>query len=471
MNHYSEHVLEMYVVGSEKVESQRHEIDAHLRECHGCRALVTSIGEFYGEMKQEYDRTEGLEPKEQKALVPVDLSVTPLNEPFASPVLYKPQTMLEKIRYYLIRYPVRTVSAGVASTSLLASLVFFTIGDFLQDRNPSMYTYNNKTGYFEVYNKRYTKLWELPIVSVENLSESEINQHLTFSRIADFNGDSVNEVLTTARLPDDRTAIFQNKLRVFDAKKNLLFAKDFNTDFQYLNRLYDNVFSASALLVEDFEGHGKNQIVVSAINIRSPMYLQRLDGNLNVLGEYWHFGQLGGLFAKDINNDGINEIITFGVDDSQDTVNVTRLCVIVLDATKITGRKKSTATPGFAMPLSDAEILYLHFPLCDMNVVLGNIPNKIHFQSETDGLLTFSTTSNRPDNAPDFHYLFSNDMRVVEVKSTTATERVREQLIKEGKVKGSIDKAYLENLKNEVLYWNGTSWQKGWTKVNHSLAQ
>ncbi|MBI5216597.1 MAG: hypothetical protein HY960_12670 [Ignavibacteriae bacterium] len=471
MNHYSEHVLEMYVVGSEKVESRRQDIELHLRECHGCRTLVSNIREFYGEMKEEYERNESLEPKERSALVPVELSVTPLNEPFSAPVLYRPQTFIQKIQYYLIRYPVRTVAAGVASSSLLYALTFFALGDLLQDRNPAIYNYNNKTGYFEVFNKGYNKLWELPILVDDNLNEFEIHNRITFTKIADLNGDKVNEVATTIRLPDDEKAIFQQKLRVFDSKKNLIFFKGFNSDFQYLNRRYDNVFTAHALLVEDFTGAGKNDIIVSATSIRSPMYLQRIDAGGNVLGEYWHFGQMNGLFSKDITNDGINEIVAFGIDDALDSVHVERLCIVVLDGTKISGKKKSTVSQGFAMPFSDAEILYLQFPICDMNVVLGNKPNNLTFQSEKEGLLTFSTTSNRPDNVPDFHYLLSNDMKVVEVKSTTATDRVREQLIKEGKLKGSIDKTYLENLKNEVQYWNGTSWQKSWTKVNHSLAQ
>ncbi len=47
MQHIDEHIIELYVLGSELVEERRDEIERHFAECHGCRALADQIQAFY----------------------------------------------------------------------------------------------------------------------------------------------------------------------------------------------------------------------------------------------------------------------------------------------------------------------------------------------------------------------------------------------------------------------------------------
>jgi predicted anti-sigma-YlaC factor YlaD len=43
MHHIDEHTLELYTLKAEEVAERVDEIEAHLEECHGCRALVEEM--------------------------------------------------------------------------------------------------------------------------------------------------------------------------------------------------------------------------------------------------------------------------------------------------------------------------------------------------------------------------------------------------------------------------------------------
>jgi len=76
--------------------------------------------------------------------------------------------------------------------------------------------------------------------------------------------------------------------------------------------------------------------------------------------------------------------------------------------------------------------------------------------------------SSGPDNyAHDFQYYLTKELRVIEVKTNNTTNQVFAKLVDEGKLKGKIDRAYLEDLKNRVQYWDGEKWSNTWTMINH----
>ena len=57
------------------------------------------------------------------------------------------------------------------------------------------------------------------------------------------------------------------------------------------------------------------------------------------------------------------------------------------------------------------------------------------------------------------------DLKVMEVKFTSVTLETYATLKTEGKVHGTFDKEYLEDLKNGVEYWNGQEWVKEATEI------
>lgn len=48
------------------------------------------------------------------------------------------------------------------------------------------------------------------------------------------------------------------------------------------------------------------------------------------------------------------------------------------------------------------------------------------------------------------------------------TDRLHEELRRQGKITSTLDQAYLENLRQGVRYWDGSQWVKQVTKVKHA---
>jgi hypothetical protein len=86
---------------------------------------------------------------------------------------------------------------------------------------------------------------------------------------------------------------------------------------------------------------------------------------------------------------------------------------------------------------------------------------------EGGDVFVFVVANSRPDAkeyAP-FHYLFSRDFRILEVKSSHNAITTHEKLVQEGKISGSIDASYLKRLKGGVRYWDGVGWRSEPVKV------
>jgi hypothetical protein len=71
--------------------------------------------------------------------------------------------------------------------------------------------------------------------------------------------------------------------------------------------------------------------------------------------------------------------------------------------------------------------------------------------------------------APSFEYIFARNMAIIQVKAQDPTGPIHDQLVREGKLTGKFDEAYLDNLKNEVRYWDGKEWRRERVMVSHNL--
>ena len=67
----------------------------------------------------------------------------------------------------------------------------------------------------------------------------------------------------------------------------------------------------------------------------------------------------------------------------------------------------------------------------------------------------------------DLEYMFSRDFKVLQVKSTSVTEALYKRLVQQGRLTGSLDKKYLENLRDGIRYWDGEDWVREAVKVKH----
>jgi hypothetical protein len=193
---------------------------------------------------------------------------------------------------------------------------------------------------------------------------------------------------------------------------------------------------------------------------RSPGAVVRLDNGGKTVGEYWNFGTIEGMFQFDVNGDGTSEIVIYGRDDTEEEGAGSHPFIAALDPERLTGLTEAGPAAGFGYGRSVAEIAYIRLPRTDLNAATYSQPVVWwHDVASTENatIFRFQVQGAQPGKM-DFEYLFTADLRPVQVKSTTWTENLVRRLRGEGKVVGPIDAGYLSRLKDSIQRWNGTGW-------------
>ena len=473
MQHIDEHTIELYVLGSGLVKEQRNEIERHFAECHGCRALAGQMEAIYRDAEKRLAEQPDLEMKPGKALVRAHHEpVLFAGESYDYPIPYQPKTVIGKFTYFVRRHP---VAAGVGGFGMAGVLVLLGMlisnpfkradGSTVTDHNPAFRNYNTTTDMLEVLNADHQLLWQRKGPDIPSAQDRENQSGSYETLIADLYGDGKNELMTCLNILGYNTSANDKHLLVFDYEGKLLWNQKFTEDVHYLGRSYSPHFNAAALLVTEERGTGEKNIIVMASNeSRSPSILYRLDNHGNVLGTYWHFGLVLALYSFDLKGDGSQEIILCGKNDVNDTTHEEFSSVAVLDPLKIIGQRRSTTCPGFELPPSDAEMFYLKFPRVDIDDV--NHTSSAIYKMEKSDSATLKFKMGNFDNWM-FDFFIDHTMRVLETKSYDRTDILHKQLEEQGKLSGTIDRAYLENLKKGVRYWDGREWRKEATQVSH----
>ncbi|MBA4311874.1 MAG: hypothetical protein C0417_04495 [Chlorobiaceae bacterium] len=474
MHHIDEHTIELYVLGSDLVKEQIAEIEAHLKECRGCRTLAGQMEAFYKNAEDSLQISKNYVKngtQKSKALVRINKAVEQYYDPFAPPVRYHTNTPLAKMFYFVRRHPVAVSISSFASFIVVGWL----LNDFIKpvakdnaitDKNPSSFLYNTNANMLEIYNKQDEKLWE--IISPGLLERFNHDRLVKRSStvLCDIDNNDTNEVITNISLRKEG----EHSLKILNAYKKIILEKEFVVPFNYLNRTYSPNFSPDGIVVNNFKNKEKKEIILITENIgRSPAFVARLDEKGNEIGRYWHFGYFMSMFPLDVNNDGKEELVLCGKNDTPDSINQEYPVIAVIDPLKIIGDTKSTACPGFNWKFSDAELFYIRFPRSDINDQLKCIPqvNSMNVESESDISFFSPISGDYAEQDLGFDFYFSKNLKIRRVKSNSAIIRFRANMVNKGKLAGEIDQPYLDNLKNNIRYWDGKKWRKEWTMVKH----
>lgn len=469
MNHIDEHTIEMYVLGSELVKERREEIEAHFKECHGCRTLAEQMEEFYQKAEEELEEVNP-ERAKSKALVRSRVGLATMQEPYGFPAQYTPTTPLAKVFYFIRRHPVTTVVTSFTAIAALGwflndAIRNFSSKDVITDKNPSYPHINPNNATIEIYNKENQLLWFVSTRITNQISQTDLERLTQQIIISDLDGDKNNEVITTLQIGGGPFS--KHPVTIFSSSGKLIREINFSEKVQFRGAKYQDTFGANELICEDFEGNGKKEIIVMTNGGRSPNILNRLTKDGSVLGQYFHFGVAQ---IAVINIHGKRRILYFGQNnvDEPDSLSYAVLCV--LDPLKIVEKAEASDSRGFGLQVSNAEIFMIRFPFSDMNYVWKSL-NEIERINETmtNGTRTINvhTRGLYRGKHPIFEYIFNENMEIIEVKFDSGTLQLRMESIANGKISGTIDKLYLENLKNGVRYWDGKEWRREWTMVVH----
>ncbi len=467
MQHPDEHTLELYVLGSASVAGQTQEIEHHLTQCIGCRETVERMTTFYREVNADLAQQPQSEGRKDEALVEIHKRITKTREPDPPAIPLRPVTRIQRFQYFMRQHPVMTGGGTFAALAGFAMLLNTAPSFFKENRNPYLINYNDLEKRIEILDRRYEKLWSFPSDDAQKIGTYNGRGLRQEIALFDIDGDGENEVLSCTTFPEDKNGT-DRPFRVLDANGNTKQKYSFKSEIHYLQRTYSDNWNASMFVI-DSSDRTNPSLIVAWSGGRSPAVVTRMNRKLEVEGEYWHFGSIVGMRLVDLNDDGKPELFISGQNEALDSIRGEFPAFAVLDPSRIVGTGKSATTPGFAIPASQAELFYVGLPVSSISAALDvhetvrgmfNV-GPTYFSTSVDGAWYRELPIS-------FEYVFSRDLRVVEVKSGNATDAVHRLLAKEGKLSGKLDPAYLQNLKSGVRYWDGLEWRKEVAGVNNS---
>jgi len=182
----------------------------------------------------------------------------------------------------------------------------------------------------------------------------EFETDIKFYELSDLDGNGNKEIIIVTMNEGDQP----NFLYVLNSNGDKLW----DYDFSKIKNIYNgssNRFIAWDLIVKDLWNNGTKNILVSLRN--SPYYATDLvlfDKSGQILGNYWHPGNIYDIEVIDIDKDGINEIICGGVNNDWNSYNSYYVPVIsVLNPARMDGQ----ATPwlGDYPPASEKQYIVL----------------------------------------------------------------------------------------------------------------
>ncbi len=448
-DHPDERTIELFVLKSDLLKDQRAVIARHLKECAGCAELLREIEEYYAEAGRLQSAQE---EKTAHALYAPDRAIKPRDFPQAGVVakpISVPQKFVQSIRHHPLRW-----SAG--SLAVVAVALFLLPQVFTLDRNPAYA--RGKDEFIIAYNAAGNELWRKYIGEGYDLkmAPSWITRHTDRALATyDVDGDHQNEILaifgwTSIQNPK---VVWDNTIICLNGDGSERWSYSVHRKVVIGGVEFADNYRIHVMLTGDFDRDGKGDILLGASQIPwYPNVLVRLnadDGSF--VSEYWHNGTTPYIDQKDLDGDGIEELLLVGQNN-----RFRMACLLVLDPRKIEGYgpaprefKPANAPPG-------SEKFYLAFPPTDLKDKSVDITNMaFNIEVRANGLIEAIVSEPLDKYWAEVYYYLDSTLTCVRVSVSdhfVAAHRLMEQ---EGRSNRHVDASYLEGLRTAVQYWDG----------------
>ncbi len=458
MNHFPEHILELYVRSSPEVAGQLAAIEQHCAECFSCREMVREMREFYHAAEATTKLLDAAGAESNALVMEAQIRNRPLPQAYVSQSL--PVRMVRFVR----RRP--ATSSFFGAVFLMLGYLSFSEFTRSEKEHPEYIQYNEQNNSVQVFDKKDNKLWERRLnAGVKEIinDNTPSNQKIT---VFDLNHDGANEVIIIPPVMNDPN--LKGKAKLFNTVGD--WTGDISIPFreiQFNAKKYNGDFYPFVMGVD----RGKRNLFISFSNGRSPTIISRYATDGTLVGTYWHFGHLASIICFDVDQDGKEELVLSGLNDTEDETKRSFAATIILDPEKIIGNTESSATPGFGLPTSSAELRYIRYPIPEMFL---NIPDNFVAKNSVylgEKNLRVLTDVHFGDLLIAMEYFYDSTMSVTDVKFNSQTLYYYSTQYKQGKLKQPINDEYTRSLVRSVLYWEGKEWKNDPSSILASVSK
>jgi hypothetical protein len=445
----------LFALNSVELGARHCVVERHLEECHGCRILVEEMAEFYKNAERTFDSLDAAPGNATEAIMTVSGDMVRHRRSDAAP---RPLRNVDHFRGFIRRHRVLASTELIMVLGAVALAVQFAVTTFSPHPHPSHLSYDEKASLLEVFGTDERPLFSLPVDNAMEIVAREKRIHVPMSLIDDVRGTGDNLLVTGVPLVDD-PGHRPNVLRIYDGAKNMLLEKELGSPVTFRGERYTAYFGISSMISEPVhEGKGKD-LFVGAVDARSPFCLYRLDHAGNILGEFWHFGHLGGCYRASPGRDGQTQLVLCGMNDVADVNNGSFPVILVLDPRKLSGRTESSASKGFGYPPNECELYYVKVERPGIDKRSGVKGFIASMRVEQDSSMTFVYNNGIDPYLPIFYLNFNRNM---ELRNIWTEDLTRLVVFKND---NAAVEAALAELKSGIRYWDGTRWTVSRTHV------
>lgn len=465
-NHIDETILELYALRSAQVDEQRSDIEAHLRDCAGCRETFDHIASFYHDVQADLRNETNLPVPVQETFPAISLSDLefkyrdhPVRRQFELAIPLR-------IARWVFKHPYVSAGVGTGTLALMVLLVLLAIKPGHRDLNPSYA--RAKSEFLVVYNKDGEELWRKHIGPEYDETGSGLNpNHPERKNVAiDIDGDGKNEVISIfgwyGVLPP-----LGNSVIAFNSDGTERWRYPFHRHVTFGKTEYSDDYKFRVESVGDYRRDGSLQVIALAAHFpwipNAIVQLNAKDGSF--LGEYWHAGNAEQFEHKDIDGDGIEELLFAGKNSF-----FNRASLAVLDARLMAGHAPVPAEDTPTGIGAGTEKHYILFPASDLEKYWteSNFAHDVY--STESGLIDVVIfESVKGKDGGELHYYFDSTMTCVRVSGSNSFLDMHQRMEHEGAVTGKIDGRYYDELRKGVQYWDGDKFVNSPTVNRHYL--
>lgn len=330
-------------------------------------------------------------------------------------------------------------------------LLFFQFYPNIGDRTPSDFKIDGSK--LLIFNKSGKKLWNHDFgVKLDpasylpqslNISRSLRNQNIFFE---DIDNDGMIDIVFASQTEEN----VDEKVVCFDQKGRLVWSCFAGREIKYGNQLISSDFDIQRLRVVDLDKDGFFEILLIANHrMYHPSRVLLLDHMGNKLGEYWNSGHFICVRFIDLNEDGFEEILMGGLNNKYE-----KACLVVLDCREIGGaspNEEGTRYHPEGLP-EGTEKYYILFPQNEVGRILVPYETIDSIDFYENKKISASTTHSQ------VYFEFDYQMHPTMVLLGDNFKYKYRQLKKEGRIDTPYDAFDVDQIKSEILYWDGRNW-------------